>query len=292
VHAIDLSSEGIARSSRALAAVEHGLEVMSAVRECMKRLKDSGAHLDASDTVSIVLVEIGGYDCVILWRVEGSAPVPVSAACADPRRPSVSELLDLMSMPPSLEDFGVDAAVCRDVDLAATASLGSDRPMDPAMARWSWAAAAVTARSYPTFVLQAFNSEHAMDDADRDLLLSFAQLSAALITEPGATELHRRSRAWTRARSHTTGDHGGWWFKATTDEPRHDALDAVLDTLTIRQREVLAHALTGATYEAIADALFVSPATVKSHMQSILRKLGVHSRAQLIARFGPLSADS
>ena len=55
------------------------------------------------------------------------------------------------------------------------------------------------------------------------------------------------------------------------------------ERLTVRQREVLTHALTGATHAAIADCLGLNIATINSHMQSILRRLGLHSRAQLIA---------
>jgi PAS domain S-box-containing protein len=59
--------------------------------------------------------------------------------------------------------------------------------------------------------------------------------------------------------------------------------DNPLDVLTPREREVL-HLLTeGLDGAAIADQLFLSPATVRNHIQNILNKLEVHSRVQAVA---------
>jgi two-component system nitrate/nitrite response regulator NarL len=40
---------------------------------------------------------------------------------------------------------------------------------------------------------------------------------------------------------------------------------------------------TGADTKTIAASLHVSPATVRNHVQSIMGKLGVHSRLQAVA---------
>lgn len=54
--------------------------------------------------------------------------------------------------------------------------------------------------------------------------------------------------------------------------------------LTGAEHRVAELAATGITQRAIADALFVSPKTVDSHLRSIYRKLGVHSRSELVHR--------
>jgi DNA-binding CsgD family transcriptional regulator len=54
--------------------------------------------------------------------------------------------------------------------------------------------------------------------------------------------------------------------------------------LTDREAEVLAGAARGKTNKEIAASLYVSPLTVKTHLQHIYRKLGVESRTEALAR--------
>jgi DNA-binding NarL/FixJ family response regulator len=53
--------------------------------------------------------------------------------------------------------------------------------------------------------------------------------------------------------------------------------------LTVRERQVLALLAKGLAQQAIATELFISPKTVATHIQRILPKLGVRSRAQAVA---------
>jgi DNA-binding NarL/FixJ family response regulator len=53
-----------------------------------------------------------------------------------------------------------------------------------------------------------------------------------------------------------------------------------IQTLTVREREVLFRVATGADDAMIAQMLYISPHTVRTHVGNILRKLGVHSRAE------------
>jgi len=59
---------------------------------------------------------------------------------------------------------------------------------------------------------------------------------------------------------------------------RHEA-----DRLSAREREVLVLVAEGRTNKAIAEALFVSPNTIKTHITSLLHKLRADSRVQLAA---------
>jgi PAS domain S-box-containing protein len=52
--------------------------------------------------------------------------------------------------------------------------------------------------------------------------------------------------------------------------------------LTGREREVLRLMAAGASTKAIAEKLFISPATARNHIHSILTKLEVHSRLEAV----------
>jgi DNA-binding NarL/FixJ family response regulator len=54
-------------------------------------------------------------------------------------------------------------------------------------------------------------------------------------------------------------------------------------TLTDRERDIVARLADGMGQKAIAAELVISPKTVATHIQRILAKLGVHSRAEAVA---------
>ncbi len=55
-----------------------------------------------------------------------------------------------------------------------------------------------------------------------------------------------------------------------------------LERLTPREREVLTHIARGLSNDEISERLVLSPATVKTHINRTLAKLGLSSRAQLV----------
>ena len=57
--------------------------------------------------------------------------------------------------------------------------------------------------------------------------------------------------------------------------------------LSRREQDVARCLIEGASYALAARMLWLSPATVHSHAKRIYRKMGVHSRCELIARYGP-----
>lgn len=67
----------------------------------------------------------------------------------------------------------------------------------------------------------------------------------------------------------------------TGDAVPDGAEDRALDRLTERQREVAALVAEGLSNEEIAGRLFLSPATVKSHLTAVMRRLDVRTRTQL-----------
>lgn len=61
-----------------------------------------------------------------------------------------------------------------------------------------------------------------------------------------------------------------------------EAAPAAVDGLTDREQEVLAHLAEGASNQEIADTLNISPKTVARHRENLMRKLNLHSRADLV----------
>jgi DNA-binding NarL/FixJ family response regulator len=77
-------------------------------------------------------------------------------------------------------------------------------------------------------------------------------------------------------------------FQLLFDQQNGNGADDRLAVLTAREREVLAHMADGAGRKVIAERLHLSPNTVRSHMQSMMRKLGVHSALEAVALAGSL----
>jgi DNA-binding NarL/FixJ family response regulator len=63
--------------------------------------------------------------------------------------------------------------------------------------------------------------------------------------------------------------------------PNHTPAQA--DTLTRREQQVLALAAQGATAAQIGAALHISPLTARKHRENLMRKLSLHSTAELVA---------
>ncbi|CAL9428596.1 MULTISPECIES: response regulator [Streptomyces] len=68
----------------------------------------------------------------------------------------------------------------------------------------------------------------------------------------------------------------------TAAEDRDPARAERLESLTVREREVLVQVAGGHSNDEIAERLEVSPLTVKTHVNRAMAKLGARDRAQLV----------
>jgi DNA-binding NarL/FixJ family response regulator len=68
-----------------------------------------------------------------------------------------------------------------------------------------------------------------------------------------------------------------------TADPEHNVVDdSIVASLTAREREILALVGQGLSNDEIADQLFLSPLTAKTHVNRAMTKLGARDRAQLV----------
>jgi DNA-binding NarL/FixJ family response regulator len=69
----------------------------------------------------------------------------------------------------------------------------------------------------------------------------------------------------------------------TADRRHRTESELLVESLTPREREVLRCMVAGLGRKAVAQRLYLSPHTVRTHMQNVLGKLGVHSTLAAVA---------
>ena len=93
-------------SAEASSAVAHGVEVLRRLGECIWRPRGFRPSHRRKQAIPALLVEIGRYDCGILWAVAGDRLKPVSAAFAYHTKPSSIALAWLASSRPCSRSSG------------------------------------------------------------------------------------------------------------------------------------------------------------------------------------------
>jgi DNA-binding NarL/FixJ family response regulator len=119
--------------------------------------------------------------------------------------------------------------------------------------------------------------------------IGIAVVADANVSDPYGLPAGSTADAVLKALTETLGDQGG---RVGSDE-RRDQL-AKLRTLTPRERTALKLLAEGATKAQVAENLGVSVNTARTHMQNLYRKLGLHSRLELIhlaARHGLVNRE-
>ena len=112
------------------------------------------------------------------------------------------------------------------------------------------------------------------DDIPRAVIHLFRDVDAKKRAEAFAAEVAARARQLNLQKSVPLRQ---------SQDAAATGLGPTLDELTPREFQVLELLARGADTSAIAAELMISEATVRNHIQRILRKLGVHSRLEAVA---------
>lgn len=108
-----------------------------------------------------------------------------------------------------------------------------------------------------------------------------------LLKDAEPTRSHRRCAWWRRARRSSSRPSRARLietFVAARPGVPAGAAARGIDQLTDREREILTLVARGLNNDQIGERLFISPATVKTHLARIMAKLDAHDRAQLVVR--------
>lgn len=151
--------------------------------------------------------------------------------------------------------------------------------LDPAAANWSRAVPPTSSQPRTTAI-------RARDGADRAAMLKAAADARSALEDAvvAAAVAAQRARSLTLALEAALAG-----LAATEGRPAAlpsrlpDAPHQPANGLSPREKEVLALVAEGRTNKAIAEALYVSPNTVKTHVASLLNKMDADSRVQLAA---------
>lgn len=68
------------------------------------------------------------------------------------------------------------------------------------------------------------------------------------------------------------------------EQKKRQSANGGADLLSSSEKEILSKLVEGSNFKAIADSLFVSVETVRSHFRNIYKKLHVHSQSEAFAR--------
>lgn len=126
----------------------------------------------------------------------------------------------------------------------------------------------------------------AMSHLDRALDITLPERALRLLLDEGEDLLRLAHLAREAGRGHGHVEELIAAFDAQGADPPHasEPTDPRIVELSTREQEILRFVASGLTNQEIADRMFISVNTVKTHLKHIFAKVGAASRAQAIAR--------
>jgi DNA-binding CsgD family transcriptional regulator len=287
------------------------LNAVTQVQQALSALRGIGDVTTMLRKATIEVCETCGFDRAIISRVHRSRIVVESAYM--PSRPelAVRLLQPGTTSRPNLDQLLIETEMISNSKPILVTDIDAEPRLHAGFVtvlgtRTYVAAPIMSRRGVGLLHASLGDSERALDGIDRDRLGMFAESLGYAIDRIILRErLHRqaaRIRVLLRSTELTLDALDDAEIELVTRSGVRPApevslpsprlltpTDAIDETLTTRERQVLALMADGATNVRIAETLGISSGTAKSHVAHILRKLNAGNRADAVARY--LRAD-
>jgi DNA-binding CsgD family transcriptional regulator len=308
--AAPLAQEHVAALERLRRRFEARFEALARVQSTIAQLREITSPSAMLARAPGALCECSPLDRAILSMVRGGRLVAEAAHLTEDPAGAQRILESLRANPLRLDRSLIETELLRRrrativVD-AQVQDRGGDA-MAELMGWRSYAAAPLVIGSHVIGVIHADRGrESPLDVLDRDVMWEFVSGLAQAYESASLRRTLRHEREqmrqfldWVGARSGELADApvtlatGRPGSLSPAERPDHDAPAEGRDDrvvfeglLTRRELDVLRLLAEGSTNKAIADALVISPGTVKFHVNSILRKLRVANRAEAVSQY-------
>ena len=287
-----------------------------AAQRSLSAVRDAVAHLRPITTVAELLAQAParaaelGYHRVLVSRLVSWLWLPHFAYATD--GPEMAEgMVRVGSVRPRrLNGTLAEMDMVRD----RSAMLVRDAQHQPRMHKelvsytntTSYVAAPLVSSGQVVGMLHADKTDTEVDDLDQDMLLLFAECLGFALERTVFSERLQALRTQLSGQANSINDLISQFIDDETVSlpdlpatgPVHPANTAAagpagervdeareLLGLTRRESEILREMATGKTNSQIAERLYISQGTVKSHVKSVLRKLGAANRADAVSRY-------
>lgn len=282
---------------------------LRAMQEALARLASMSSPLHVLEEAPRCACRALGFQRAVIFRIVDGALMAVSVHSEGNREGAAMFLRRARETPPRVDDLGRERDALRALEPVLVVQPDTFEPLLTVSRSNGFVAAPLVEDGQATAILYADRIRRdgpPVDELDRELLWTFTGGLTGLLQQAklsGALERQRRrlrallweldaslgevEAATARSMQARQVPTAPPRLTAVTDDrpPAPRALAIATPALTRREREVAALLATGASNAEIAARLFVSEATVKSHVRQILRKLGVANRTEAAMRW-------
>ena len=253
----------------------NGLE---AIRDGIRRLGELGSPGGVLHRAPRELGVESQFDRIVLSEVKTGILVPSTMWERERERPQVPVVRLTLEYP--LVEYEVVRERRGALISVGAAGSRSSRALTQAFGWTSYAVAPILVEGevVGTLHADACASDRTVDELDCELLTQACTGLGEVFDRAVLRDVLQRQRTAAQAAINMLAAS----MQAATPS---DGFEALGETLTTREREVLALMARGQTNAKIASALAIREGTAKYHVKNVLRKLGARSRADAVARY-------